>query len=102
MLDPCGLTMTRSVLNRPSARIWSSSPRICCCAAANIPNLSDIGPAEDDLAAQPAAHGGECLLVVAGVEPVRDHRRDVHARLDQHRHLVPGLEHLAAVDPLDG
>ena len=31
---------------------------------------------------------------------MRDHRRDVEAGLHHHRHLVPGLVHLAAVDAL--
>ena len=31
---------------------------------------------------------------------MRDHGRDVEPRLHQHRHLVPGLVHLAAVDAL--
>ena len=31
-------------------------------------------------------------------EVMRDDRRDVESALQQRRHLVPGLEHLAAVD----
>ncbi|SPF34488.1 hypothetical protein SBA4_150005 [Candidatus Sulfopaludibacter sp. SbA4] len=34
--------------------------------------------------------------------PVRDHRRDVQARLQHDRHLVPRLVHLTAVNALDG
>jgi hypothetical protein len=32
---------------------------------------------------------------------VRDHLRDVEPGVDEDAHLVPGLEHLAAVDPLE-
>src|ERR1700733_8531330 len=41
MLDACGVTMTRSALNRPADRISSSSPLISCCTLANTgPDLS--------------------------------------------------------------
>ena len=45
--------------------------------------------------------GGERRLVLAVVEAVGDGRRDVQPGLEHHRHLVPGLVHLAAVDAAD-
>src|SRR6266704_6982394 len=106
MLEPCGLTMTRSALNRPSERILSSSARISCWTLANTcrtfrDRRLPVSPGEDHLAALCAAHRGEGPLEIGGVEPVRDDRGDIEARLDEHRHLIPGLEHLAAVDALD-
>src|SRR5215831_8316595 len=106
MLDPCGLTMTRSALNKPAERISSSSPLISCWTLVNTcrtprDRCSPVSPGEDHLAALGAAHGSEGLLEIGGIEPVCDDWRDVKARFDQHRHLVPGLEHLAPVDALD-
>src|ERR1700730_16522474 len=99
---PCGLVMTRSALNSPCARIASSSAAICSLTLANpLPGslrasgLSPVGPAQHDLAALGAPDRGERLLEVPGVEPVRDHRGDIQPGLDQYRHPVPGLEHLA-------
>src|SRR5450755_2474186 len=109
MLACCGLMMTRSALNRPSARILSSSSLISSRTLANtcgwpfaIVFYYRLGPVEDDLAALGTANRGEGRVKVHGIEPVRDNRRDVDARLDEDRHLVPGLEHLPSVDPLDG
>src|SRR6266487_2503720 len=106
MVALCGLTMIRSDLTRPSALIWSSSAVICDCTLANIYQplavvLLAVRPGEHHLAAATRAHRLEGGSVVRGIETVRDDRADVHARLDQHRHLVPGLEHLPAVDALD-
>src|SRR5215468_6866613 len=107
MLARCALVITRSVLNRPCSRIWLSSSAICGATLANIGGLrmgwlaGGLCPVEYYLAAPPAAHGLEGGGIVGSVEPVRDHRADVDAGLGQHRHPVPGLEHLAAVDALD-
>ena len=49
----------------------------------------------------PGAHDLEALLELGVGEAVRDDRRDVQPGLEHHRHLVPGLVHLAAVDALD-
>src|SRR6266851_3282166 len=101
MLARCGLTITRSFLNRPWLRISPSSSAICGATLENIVGLrrrvlaGGLGPVEHYLAAPALAHDVEGRLVVRGVEPVRDHRADVHAGLDQYRHPVPGLEHLA-------
>src|SRR5208283_532974 len=48
------------------------------------------------------AHGVESLLELPEPVTVSDHRVDVQARLKHHGHLVPGLVHLAAVNPADG
>src|SRR5690606_14571268 len=58
-------------------------------------------PVEDDLARPARAHDVERLLELLHREAVGDHGRHVEARLEQGDHLVPGLEHLAAVDALD-
>src|SRR3712207_2396753 len=60
-----------------------------------------VPPVQDDLARLPAGGGGEGLLVIVTAEVVRDDGRDVESGLDHHRHGVPGLVHLAAVDALD-
>src|SRR5216683_1701625 len=109
MMARCELTMTRSVLNRPSALIWSSSSAICGCTLANMSGVPPdrylavlaVRPGEYYLAAAAGAHRVEGGLEVRGIEPVCDDRADVDTRLCQHRHLVPGLEHLPAVDALD-
>src|SRR5439155_1164270 len=59
-------------------------------------------PVQDDLAALAGAHDLECLREVLRREAVRDHGGDVETALQHRAHAVPGLEHLAAVDPLQG
>src|SRR5215469_3974169 len=107
MFGPCGLSMTRSALNRPAERISSSSPLISCWTLVNTCRTPHyrclpVSPGEDHLAALAAADIGEGLPEIGGIELVRDDRGNVEARVDQYRHLVPGLEHLAPVDALDG
>src|ERR1019366_7953922 len=46
-------------------------------------------------------HQIETVLEIAERKPVRNHRTDIEARFQHHRHLVPGLVHLTPVDPLD-
>ncbi len=58
-------------------------------------------PVEDHLARVAAGRDRERLREVVDPEAVGDHRREVHPRLQQGGHLVPGLEHLPAVDALD-
>ena len=58
-------------------------------------------PVQDDLARVAGAGRRERRLVVAEREAVGDRGRDVQARLEHHRHLVPGLVHLPAVDAPD-
>src|SRR6266568_7724146 len=106
MLACCGVKMTRSALNRPSARMAAISVSISFWTLPNTPQPSTwpwlpVGPGEDHLAAQTALHGGERRLIIRHGEPVRDHAGDIDARLDQHCHLVPGLKHLPPVDPPD-
>src|SRR6516162_3400684 len=106
MLDPCGLTMTRSALNRPAERISLSSSSISCRTLVNTgrtphDRCSLWSPVKDHFAATAAAHRRKRFLEVGRVKPVRDDRGNVKARLDQHRHLVPGFEHLPAVDAFD-
>src|SRR5215472_9581540 len=106
MLDPCGLTMTRSALKRPAERISLSSSSIPCLTPVNTSpdssrSLLTGNPVKDHLAALTAAHRRERFLKIGGAEPVCDNGGDVKARLDQHRHLIPGFEHLTAVDALD-
>src|SRR4051794_26539701 len=59
-------------------------------------------PVEDHAPGVPGHHDLEALLELAPGEVVGDDRLDVEAALEHHVHLVPGLVHLAAVDPLDG
>src|SRR5271154_7512989 len=58
-------------------------------------------PIQHDLAGLAGAHGLEALLKVARGQPMRDHLADVEAALQHRDHLVPGLEHLAAINALD-
>src|SRR6266851_3982838 len=64
--------------------------------------LAYVAPVEDDLAGVAGAHGGEACLVVPPVHAVGDNTGDIQAALEHHRHLVPGLVHLSAVDATDG
>src|SRR5205823_3390511 len=60
------------------------------------------GPVEDDLAAAAARGLVEGGLEVVGGVAAGDHRAEVETALQQDRHRVPGLEHLASVDALEG
>ena len=94
---PCAEAITRSGLQRPASRDLVELA-LELLAHSLEHHCSQF---EDDLAALAAGGDREGLLEVAVGEAVRDHRRDVEARLEHHRHLVPGLVHLAAVDALD-
>src|SRR6266704_6676745 len=106
MVAFCGLTMIRSDLNRPSALIWSSSAEICGCTLANMYRslcgwCLTLRPGEYYLAAAAGSHRLKCGSVVRRIEAVGDDRTNIDSGLDQDGHLVPGLEHLPAVDALD-
>src|SRR6476661_8188166 len=58
-------------------------------------------PVEHDLSALPREHRRERVLVTLGGIVMGDDRREVEATLQHRDHLVPGLEHFAAVDALD-
>src|SRR6266702_6964308 len=60
--------------------------------------LAYVAPVENDLAGVAGAHGGEACLVVTPVHAVSNDAGDIQAALEHHRHLVPGLVHLSAVD----
>src|SRR5215469_13722732 len=100
MLARCGLASTRSVLNRPSARILPSSSAICGWTLVNMfclrfptgglrgvaPRLAlplPFCPVEYYLAAFACPNGVECGGIIGGVEPVRYDRADVDTRLRQ-------------------
>src|SRR5215472_18374466 len=80
-----------------SSRMATVVPRSAASNSAN-PAASHRRPVQDHLARVPRHHHFEALLKFAVVETVRNHRRNVHTRLQQHAHLVPGLVHLPAVD----
>src|SRR5437867_154132 len=65
-------------------------------------SFSSVGPVQHDLPALTRAHDLERLRELLRRETVRDHRGDVEAALQHRAHAVPGLEHLATVDPLQG
>ncbi len=56
-------------------------------------------PVHEHLARVARAGRRERRLEVAEPEAMGDRRADVEPRLEHHRHLVPGLVHLPAVDP---
>src|SRR5215467_13162020 len=58
-------------------------------------------PVEHDLAALSREHRRECRLEIAERVVMRDDRLQVEPALQHRDHLVPGLEHLAAIDALD-
>src|SRR5674476_871876 len=69
------------------------------------PAISHRFPFREHAAAFEAARSGDAGAgglerggVLAEREPVRDRGRDVEPGLEHHRHLVPGLVHLPAVD----
>src|SRR4051812_7297353 len=62
------------------------------------PNSSRQLPVHHHLAGIAALHGLEAGYVVVDPDTVRDQPGDVERSLHQRDHLVPGLEHLAAVD----
>src|SRR6188508_1111506 len=59
------------------------------------------GPIENHLPRVSALHDLEAVAVSRKRQAMRDDRRYVEPALQHRRHLVPGLEHLAAVDALD-
>src|SRR5690606_38818449 len=59
-------------------------------------------PAQDHLAGLARSHELEGLLVVLVAEAVSDDRLNAEAALEHARHLVPGLEHLPAVNAFQG
>src|ERR1700733_14067114 len=62
---------------------------------------SDL-PIENHFRRVSRAHCGKALLVVVPRQAGRDDWRYIQARLEHHRHQIPGLVHLAAVDALNG
>src|SRR5438874_3611186 len=103
--------MTRSGLCSPASLISSRVVRSSSRTESNIGVFSRSWggtgpgsgcPVEDDLAAAAAGRfvegGVEVLVGVAA----GDHRGQIEAAFEEDGHRVPGLEHLAAVDPLDG
>src|SRR5260221_13522718 len=58
-------------------------------------------PVEEDAPGVPGVYPLEGALELRVGETVCDHGLDVEAAVEHHRHLVPGLVHLAAVDALD-
>src|SRR5579863_6838858 len=60
-------------------------------------NLPHILPIQNHLARIPRAHRLKSLFIVAPREAVGNQLADVKSRLQHHRHLVPGLIHLAAI-----
>src|SRR3974390_2264283 len=75
--------------------------RLALWLSPGLPWPRNLGPVEDHFAGPAALHRFEAVLELLGLEAVGDHLRHVEARLEQRGHLVPGLEHLAAVDALD-
>ena len=63
--------------------------------------VMSAGPVHHHFAGGPGTCGREGCLVVAIVEAMRDDGADVEPRLEHHRHLVPGLVHLPAVDAVE-
>ncbi len=58
-------------------------------------------PIENDFTGITGTHHFETFCKFRKVQAVRDDRADVKAALKHHRHLVPGLIHLPAVDAFD-
>src|SRR5579883_3545580 len=63
--------------------------------------VSECRPIEDDLAGLAGIHDLEAFQVLVDAIAMGDHGPYVEAALQHRRHLVPRLEHLAAVDALD-
>src|ERR1044072_5543559 len=58
-------------------------------------------PIHYDLAGVARPHRLEAVAEIVDADAVGDDRRKVKAALDEGDHLVPGLEHLAAIDALE-
>src|SRR5437588_560855 len=59
-------------------------------------------PVEDHLAGLPRPHGLEALEIFLHREVMGDYGLELQSALQQARHFVPGLEHLAGVDAMEG
>src|SRR5438105_15648113 len=68
---------------------------------AEVKEAARSRPVEHDLSRLPRAHRLERLQVLLGGESMRQDRPHVEAAREHGAHLVPGLEHLAAVDALE-
>src|ERR1700733_14824566 len=98
---------TGSVISiRPGPLLRTLSTKVACLT--NTSAAGQIGrgplqlrcPIEDYLARLAGAHRLETLYVVFDFEVVRNNGCERQPALQQTRHLVPGLKHLAAVDAL--
>src|SRR5688572_16652915 len=79
---------------------WSTATEVAVCW--DLPSChSSLFPSQYHLSAHPAPHHIKTLLKILVPKTMRDHRLDIQAGLEHHRHLVPGLIHLAAVDSFD-
>src|ERR1051325_851718 len=58
-------------------------------------------PVENYFARLPAQHGCKAFFEFRVMKAMRDHRPDVEAALQHHRHFVPGFIHFAAIDAFE-
>ena len=72
-----------------------------CWCRPPCPGRSKCRPIQDHLAGLPGIHDLEPFAIVVDSEAMGDDRPDVEPALQHAGHLVPGLEHLAPIDPLD-
>src|ERR1700736_2876794 len=61
-----------------------------------------VCPVQNNFARLPALHQLKALFIFGILKLVRDHWRNIEARLDHSRHFVPCFVHLATIDPFDG
>src|SRR5436190_23752261 len=67
-----------------------------------LATCSSLGPGQNDLAAVARQHRVETLLELLPWKAMRDDRTNVEPRLQEHRHVIPRLIHLAAIDAFEG
>src|SRR6185312_16998143 len=92
---PANTADQRNFLLRAPARVENP------CYRGRVSRTSSLLPHQHHLPRLPGPHHVKTLLEIRIWESMRNHSADVQARLEHHRHFVPRLVHLAAVDALD-
>src|SRR5580700_6845324 len=94
-----------STRSRAKRSAWRAFPFPTACTLTASAKRSSAPlqrrPVEYHLARPARAHGLEALEVFLNREVMRDDGVELQAALQQARHFVPGLEHLAPVDALE-
>src|SRR6516164_8572180 len=82
---------------------WRRAPSIPSTSATLIRGrfLAHVAPVQHYFSGLTGHHRLKALFVLLIAETMRNDRRNIYTGFQHHRHLVPRLIHLAAIDTLD-